>query len=196
MNILYPFSDELVSSAINYVNGSIGEIIFSHSNYQIKVWEKTTEQWLWIFIHLNHTYQLEESLCPCEQFMHHRICVHIVASYIVIFHSHPEPLHIRFERSIWHAIFSHMFRVSEEENLALSQDPEGYLLRSMGDIICRISTHGNKVAKEIEELFFHRVIETEETSMKFSHLPQEELELWRKKFQVKNYDMNYPYGRI
>ncbi len=183
MNILFPFSDKLVASAINYVkNGSIGEIIFSHSNYQIKVREKTTEQWLWIFIHLNQTYQLEESLCPCEQFMHHRICVHIVAGYIVIFHSHPEPLHIRFERSIWHAVFFHMFRVSEEENLALSQDSKGYyLLLSTGEIVCKISAHGDKAAKEIEEVFFYRVIETEETSMKFSHLPQEELELWRKK---------------
>lgn len=183
MNIVFPFSEKLLSSAINYVkNGFIGEVIFSHSNYQIKVREKTAGQWLWIFIHLNDTYQLGESLCPCEQFINDQVCVHIVAGYVVIFHSYPEPLHIRFERSIWHAIFSHMFRVSEEKDIILSQSREGYdLLRSTGDIICKLVIHGDKAAKDIKELFFHRVIETEETSMKFSHLPQEELELWRKK---------------
>lgn len=184
MNIIFPFSDEVCSSAKDYIKrGCIGDIIFSRSNYQIKVQEKNTGQWLWIFIHLNHTYQIEESLCPCEQFMNDQICVHIVAGYIVIFHSQPEPLHIRFEKSIWHSIFFYMFLVSEDDRISLSYTSNGYaLLGSTGDIICKLSTKNPKSLKEIQDLFFDRVIETEETSMKFSHLSQEELELWRNNF--------------
>lgn len=183
MNIIFSFSDDLLSSAMDYIKrGCIGDIIFSRSNYQIKIEEKSTGQWLWIFIHLNHTYQIEESLCPCEQFIKHQICVHIVAGYSVVFRSHPEPLHIRFEKSIWHSVFFHIFLANGDQNTSLSHIPDGYqLLHSSDGIICKLSTKNPKVTKEIEELFFHRLIETEETSMKFSHLPQEELELWRKK---------------
>lgn len=187
MNIVFPFSDALCFSAVDYINrGAIGDIIFSRSNYQIKIQEENTKQWLWIFIHLNHTYQIEESLCPCKQFINEQICVHIVAGYMFIFHSHPKPLHIRFKKSVWHSIFFYLFCVSETENTSLSHSSSGYeLLKSTGDIVGKLSTENIKTKKEIEELFFHRIIETEETSMKFSHLSQEELDLWRKKLPSK-----------
>lgn len=189
MNIVFPFSDELYFSAIEYIKrGAIGDIIFSRSNYQIKVQEETTKEWLWIFIHLNDIHQIEESLCPCEHFINKQTCVHIVAGYMFIFHSHPIPLHIRFEKSLWNSIFFYLFCLSEMENTSLSHNSGGYqLLNSKGDIVATLLTQNKKAKKEIKTLFFHRIAETEETSMKFSHLSQKELDLWRKKMPSKRF---------
>ena len=127
-------------------------ILFSNGTYQIEV------DSYWVLLHLDDTGEVLDQFCSCDQ----AGCPHGDAARQAIFRGYKAPLHVRFKHSLWAELFRLLEKRGKQEGVVSLQ------MRS-------------DLAKEFErEWITERKVETEETSLKFSNLPQEELDLFRK----------------
>lgn len=99
----------------------------------------------------------------------------MAASCYYVFHKKNRPHHVRFEASLWHRLF---FWLMEE---VAPRDP---VVQRAGDELVVAKEDGQLLFKatrtpELEALLQPKVEETEETSIKFSSLSEEELDRWR-----------------
>lgn len=159
----------------------VKHIEFSGGTYQVQVIDPKTKEELWAFIQLDPRGQIKDCFCSCESSEDGSACVHIACAYLKIFGEYSSPLHQRFERSIWNKLF----RLFSDR---MGQDPDILKETSKGYFSCKsvggkdvfyIKGKTQKAVSELREIIKHRKVETEETSLKFSNLPQEELTLWR-----------------
>lgn len=153
----------------------VGHIEFSGGTYQVQVLDDTEPEDAWAFLQLGNDGTLSDGFCSCTHSEDASQCVHLATAFLKIYAIDGHPLHERFALSFWHALFQ-LFA------LKLGCDPELFVKKgksySIGSdfIITAKTKRGDEL---LQNWLYNREMETEETSLKFSNLPQEEIEQWR-----------------
>ncbi|MGE5196199.1 MAG: DEAD/DEAH box helicase, partial [Anaerolineae bacterium] len=162
-----------------------GAVVFSEGNYQVEVLDPREKQTYWPFLQIDDRGTLLDSLCECTQAEKQGFCIHIAAGWLKIFGDKKEPLHVRFRRSLWNELCQIAGRRHGYETKSLKKSkPQakkaGYqAFSTTGKLLFFIETKNERGLERLKELIEKRLVETEETSLKFSNLPPEELSLWR-----------------
>jgi superfamily II DNA or RNA helicase len=139
------------------------DIEFSGPTYQVKIHDPDSKEEVWSFLQLDPQDNLREAFCSCEA--EERGCWHLAASYLCLFDKEQRPLHTRFKKSFWKALGNWLLlRYGNKTPKTPQWIAEGRTER------------GKRL---IEELYRKKIPETEENSIKFSNLSEEELEAWR-----------------
>jgi len=173
-NFPFPGSHRTKAEAL-LKEGGVGEVLFSEGTYQIEVCDCET---YWPFLQVTDEGELKDSFCTCDE---GEECLHLATAYLSLFQNGAQPLHVRFRNSLVNelcliASHRHGYEAEEVKNVK-----EGlFECHSLTHkVLFSLKTTTKKGKKLVNELLINRPLETEETSLKFSNLPQEELELWR-----------------
>jgi superfamily II DNA or RNA helicase len=180
-DILHPFQ----SQAEEYLaKGLVQDIEFADGTYQVHVIDANSEQSVWTFLQLDSRGGLKDCFCSCEEedsdtpATH---CVHLAAAYLRIYNNHPTPLHERFQLSLWNQLCRlYADRLGDDPTLLLKMSPGYYMHASAGGrVVFYVKGKTETADTRLQEIIEERQKETEETSLKFSNLPPDELTLWR-----------------
>ena len=175
---LIPFQDE----ARKYIEKKrVHEIEFSGSTYQVHVIDPRDKEGVWSFLQLDQKGQIKDCFCSCEKAEEEEGCIHIASAFLKIYGSYSSPLHQRFERSLWNKI-CHIYsdRMGDDPDLLTKSGKGLFTCKSPGGkLVCSFKGNHQEIIDKLKEIFQHRKKETEETSLKFSNLPPEEIALWR-----------------
>lgn len=160
--------------------GLARDIEFSGPTYQVLVIDPRTKKEEWAFIQLDNQGRLKDSFCSCEQSENGRPCLHQAIGFLHIYGIHTQPLHVRFERSLWNQLCKQHSEIMKNIPDQLKATKDGrYICRDgMGKIIFSIQGKTPNALAHLEKMLFQRLEETEETSLKFSNLTEKEIALW------------------
>lgn len=139
------------------------EITFSGPTYQVRVIDPTTKQEFWTFLQLNSNDEIRESFCSCQE-SEQGGCWHLAYSILAVFDKQKQPLHKRFQASFWKAVgHAWMKHYGDKEPI---EGWEGISFTEEGE-------------KLLQLIGMKSLLETEENSLKFSNLSEEEIQGWR-----------------
>lgn len=157
--------------------GAVKEPVFSRGTYQIEIQDKTKKRFF-PFLQMKDDGEVTDSFCSCDQGGE---CVHLAAAYLRIFNGFDEPLHVRFRKSLWNRLFQMASKRHGYETSCLRQEKAGsYLCESKTKKrLFWIEAKSATAKKKLEAICAERVQETEETSLKFSNWPAEEIARYR-----------------
>lgn len=161
--------------------GAIRDIEFSGSTYQVLVEDPSTHQESWVFLQLEREGRIKDSFCSADHLDDSSSCIHLAIAYLSLFKGYSDPLHLRFNRSLW----NHLCRLFEERlggnPKKEEKDPFGTFtaLSKAGKVIFEIKPLSQDASQFLDKIIHRRLDETEETSLKFSNLSHEELFQWR-----------------
>lgn len=161
--------------------GKVKQTEFSGGTYQVQVDDEKAHKEVWSFLQLDENNSLKDSFCSCEESEDVAACPHLVASYLHIFNQTNQPLHKRFEKSLWNKV-CHLYsdRLKFDPTKFKHSVNGTYAIYSgSGKQIFVIKGKTKEASLHIKDILFNRLSETEETSLKFSNLPQEEIIQWR-----------------
>lgn len=153
----------------------VGHTEFSGGTYQVQVSDESEPEDAWAFLQLGCDGTLTDGFCSCTQSEDASQCVHLAAAFLYVYAGDGQPLHERFALSFWQSL-CRLFAFK------LGCQPDLFIKKGKSLII---APHFTVTAKTkagetlLQEWIYHREIETEETSLKFNNLPQEEIEQWR-----------------
>lgn len=158
----------------------IKEVEFSGGTYQIQVVEKNQEP-VWAFLQLDKRNILKDCFCSCQESEDLVCCPHIAAAYLTIFQSGDQPLHVRFEQSLWNGLCKLYADRLGDQPETLKVEGKGHFVANSvgGKNLFYIKGKNKEAIHHLNDLILHRHLETEETSLKFSNLSQDEILLWR-----------------
>lgn len=161
-------------------SGAIGDIEFSGGTYQVQVKDPKFAKDVWAFLQLDGKGQLRDCFCSCEDSEDVAQCVHIAAAYLRIFNGTQTPLHQRFERSLWNQICRiYSDDLGHDESIVKSVGKGQYVITSGRKKVFYIKASNAAAKTHLDDIMVHRKRETEETSLKFSNLTEEEIVLWK-----------------
>jgi len=172
---LLPFTEKEQKQGKDlFKKGAVRSIIFSGGTYLAEVVQG--EDALSPFLQMDHEGQIVDSFCSCSEKAH---CVHLAAAYFAIFKEARKPLHARFGSSFWNELCKaasrhHGYRA---DTLIGEKRREARLVDNT--LVFFIEPLNGEGKEKLEEILENRPFETEETSLKFSNLSEEELSLWR-----------------
>lgn len=175
---LKPFQKE----AEDYLaKGCVKDIEFSGGTYQVQVADPKSKEVVWAFIQLDNRGHIKDSFCSCEESENVNACVHVAVAFLRIYLNHASPLHQRFERSLWNRLCRlYADRLGSGPDLLKLRDKKIFTCTSHGGkCVFYVEGKNHKALSRLKEIIEHPRRETEETSLKFSNLSQEELTLWR-----------------
>lgn len=161
---------------------AVEKIEFAGSTYQVKVRDPSQEgEAAWAFLQLDEAGQLRDCFCSCDQTDDASTCPHLAAAFLALHDAKGMPLHKRFEISLWNKLCQIYAEANGYDTAVITPSEAGrYTCGSLGKkSFFSIQGKTAESEQQLEKLFFDRSIETEETSLKFSNLSQEELTLWR-----------------
>ena len=122
--------------------------------------------------------ELSDFFCTCTPFEKNRSCPHLPAALLQIYNGQKEPLHLRFQQSLWYVITDfYAQRLGFEVGLFRFEKGKYLLNSKKAQFTIEPLTEEGK--KRLHALFYEREEEREENSLKFSNLSEEELGLWR-----------------
>jgi len=176
-DFLQPFA----SAAAHLVKqGGVHYLDFSRNTYQAEIQEPNSVRSAWVVMQVDGSGKVYDCLCSLEE-AGDLGCVHAAAAYLKILHGTKEPLHIRFERSIWNALCQALHeRLGDDLDLFVRSRKTEFVCKDpKGHSMCVVAPKEPKSIEEVEKILEHRPLETEETSLKFSNLPPEEVERWK-----------------
>ncbi len=151
--------------ALKWLNGgAIKALEFSGRTYQVNVYDPEAKEAYWAFLHLDEKGGIADSFCLCSEENERPGCPHIAASFIKIYNGHLEPLHIRYEKSFYRELF-----LSIDERVG--SNPQ--VLKKNKYI--SFKAHNKAGEQFLKELIQKGVPPTEENSLKFSDLTEDEL---------------------
>jgi superfamily II DNA or RNA helicase len=158
--------------------GWVKEIEFSGPTYQVKVADPQSKKEVWAFLQLDSKGSIKDSFCSCDE---GESCIHIAASYLRIFDADGYPLHQRFQKSLWNKIcFLFLDHCGDDPYSVQEEEPNHFTCTSAEGVPIFFAKAKNaKGEEELRNNFFTRTQQTEENSLKFSNLSEDELELWR-----------------
>lgn len=167
-------AEELIRS------GRVGEVDFSGPTYQVQVFDGEDEEF-WPFLQFDELGSLQDYFCPCHEVEEGAGCHHLAAALLRIFRESDLPLHERFEYSLWNALCRIFGERQGYDPSILKREGEGeYICQAVtGKWLFSLRAKGKEAIKRLELLIERRVAETEENSLKFSALSQEEIARWR-----------------
>ncbi|MCB1081778.1 MAG: DEAD/DEAH box helicase, partial [Chlamydiia bacterium] len=148
--------------------------------YQVEVLDSTLQEEFWPFLQIDDEGEVKDAFCTCEEAEQHRSCPHLAAAFLKI--ENDEPLHIRFADSFWNKLCTIAFKRHGADPKALKKKGEKeYVCQGeSGEVLFTLKVKTARGASLLKELIFEKEEETEETSLKFSNLPPEELTLWKR----------------
>lgn len=174
-----PFSHLILDQGKALVEqGAIGEMIFSEGTYQVEVKDKET---FWPFLQLDQSGKVKDSFCTCHSLEGSGSCPHLAAAYLEIYKQNTKPLHERYRTSLWNILMDLCSKSYGYSSDILEVDKEAFVLlkeRSKNFFFIKAQTQPG--AKKLDEILFPKQEPTEETSLKFSNLSQDELLDWKK----------------
>lgn len=171
-------------------SGLLGEIQFSGSTYQVQFFD-SNKQDNWAFLHLDDQGELQDSFCSCDESEGFNHCKHIAAAWLRIFNGTAEPLHKRFEPSLWNRLAQqHVDRIGDNASM-LKKVAEGHYVRETmsGKRLFSVKGVTKAAIENLTEILEHRQAATETNSLKFSNFSEKEIELWR--MGRPNFKMSY-----
>lgn len=151
----------------------IREVEFSGPTYQVQVHDPDDDEDVWVFIQLDKSAAFQDAFCSCVQNEEEGSCWHIALAYLDLFDANGAALHQRFAESFWNAL-GHVWFERYGNSRPKQKKPESYALKGI-EINCLTP----EASEAIQALIRKKVAETEENSLKFSNLSEEELENWR-----------------
>ncbi len=159
--------------------GKVGQVLFSEGTYQIEVADLKKGRY-WPFLQLDDEGHVLDYFCNCKEAEKKKTCPHLAAAIQKIFNDFPLPLHVRFRDSLWNHLCQLASRRHSNNPDKLKGKQPAYEGTSVtGKKLFSLKGLQAKGKKQLQEILFKRAVETEETSIKFSNLPPEELALWR-----------------
>lgn len=164
-------------------HGMVKEIEFSGSTYQILIEDLHTHKECWVFMQLDGK-KIKDAFCSCEEIGEtdeNPPCVHLAAAYLSIYNHKPLPLHQRFKRSLWNAIGHLCVDQFGDEATVLASNQAGFyeFKTKSKKTLFYIKAKNPSVSEQVDSIIKEPPQQTEETSLKFSNLPAEEIEQWR-----------------
>jgi superfamily II DNA or RNA helicase len=156
-------------------SGKVKEILFSRGTYQVLI---DDEEEYWVFLQFNEKQKLSDGFCSCSD---EDSCKHLAAAYLAIFRAKEEPLHLRFASSFWKALGRSCAEKCGFDHQSYQQLSSGeYLFQDQNENTVITITLKDEIHKNLlKEWTIEREEETEETSIKFSGLPSDEIANWR-----------------
>lgn len=162
--------------------GLVREIEFSGGTYQVLIKDLNSQRDIWTFLQLDSEGALSDFFCEDEEEEGEILpCVHLCAAYLRVFNEHTIPLHKRFENSLWNVLgLLFVDRLGDKPRNLTHEKRGAYSSRSMGNkLLFEIKSKSPETTEWLKQIIEHRKSDTEETSLKFSNLSQEEIKLWR-----------------
>jgi SNF2 family DNA or RNA helicase len=160
--------------------GKVGDVLFSEGTYQVEAGDLKGKERYWPFLQMDDEGSVLDFFCSCQAAEEEKSCAHLAAAYSKIFNGKQLPLHVRYRDSLWNHLCLMASRRHEYETSCLKAKNQGYEAKSpTNKLLFFVKGVGVQGKKRLKELLFNRVIETEETSLKFSNLPPEEISLWK-----------------
>lgn len=191
-----PFEESLLQEGERLIKeGLVKQILFSEGTYQVEVQDAKEGEPLWPFLQLDDIGHVLDCFCTCKEAETFGQCVHLAAAFLKIFHEKLQPLHVRFRHSLWNILMQMAAKRHGYEVACLRPLKErGYYAESLSKKkLFMISPLTKKGEKQLNEIVLNRVLQTEETSLKFSNLSSEELSLWRegKPSHLLQYELSF-----
>ncbi len=154
-------------------------LVFSGGTYQAEVLASLKpKETVWPFLQMDDTGKVSDAFCSCDAAEKKGSCAHLAAAFLKI--SNGDPLHIRFRDSFWNFIGKACARRQGYSVKNLKENQGGYeIFSEEGKRLFWIKAKKGKAQNELDRTLFERPLETEETSLKFSNIPEEEIVLWR-----------------
>lgn len=149
----------------------IGDVLFSGPTYQIEV--KDTLETRWVFLQLEEQQSVKDIFCSCDESTERGSCAHMAAAVLFLF-SKTVPLHTRFLSSFWHHLFFMMQEKCGHFKPTIRETVHGYEVVSQEGLLFEAEEDDR-----LASFFAPKPEETEETSLKFSSLSEEEIDRWR-----------------
>jgi SNF2 family DNA or RNA helicase len=176
-----PFSKkDLAEGKTLLHSGKVGQVLFSEGTYQVEVAERGKKERYWPFLQLDDEGHILDCFCNCATAEKKKNCPHLAAAFQKIFNESSIPLHVRFRTSLWNQLCQLASRRHGYDPNVLKGKTQVYEAQSVtGKKLFTVKGSDAKSKKRLQELLFKRTVETEETSLKFSNLPPEEIALWR-----------------
>ncbi|MBA2727421.1 MAG: ATP-dependent helicase, partial [Parachlamydiaceae bacterium] len=156
-------------------------IDFSRSTYQIQLIDPGTKQKVWTFLQLDSSGAFLDGFCDQEETEGFSFCSHLELARQRIYNGHTLPLHVRFEKSLWNSLCLMAQERWGGSSSRLQKKGKGHYvcLSSSGKAVFWIKAKNKEAIKILNDFLDPQKAESEETSLKFSNLSQEELMLWR-----------------
>ena len=175
------FVSSFATTAIQLLeSGAVRDPLFSRGTYQFEV--KDGKKLYYPFLAVSDEGIVGDAFCSCQVSESGHGCPHLAAAYLQVFHGHEIPLHVRFAESFWNQLFQMAAKLIGYETSCLKNDGTGkYICSSKaGHILFTVHATGVTAQKQLAQLIDDRVVETEETSLKFFNLSPEEMALYKK----------------
>jgi SNF2 family DNA or RNA helicase len=173
-----PTEKELESGRKLLSAKKVKSLIFSEGTYQSEI-EVVKGDVLFPFLQISDEGELKDGFCSCSEDSSSTICSHLAATYVQIMGEENIPLHVRFRDSFWNQLAQMASRRHGYDTECLEGRGEYKALSSTGKLLFQIKPKTPATKKKLLEIIVSRPIETEETSLKFFNLPEEELALWK-----------------
>ena len=159
-------------------NCLFGELHFSGRTYQLQCFDRHSGEEAWCFFQFSDDYEIKDAFCSCEK---EDLCEHLGVSYWRILNTNEDPLHLRFEESLWNCLCRIYAYRQGYETKVLKKERRGQYLcyASSGKPLFLIRAKNESLFETLESIIEKRKAETEENSLKFSDLSEEEILLWR-----------------
>ena len=173
--------------------GYVKSIVFSGGTYQVEVHDPKSGEEFWPFLQLGDEGEVKDAFCTCEEAEKHQSCPHLAAAFLKV--NGEEPLHVRFEDSFWNKLCLMAFKRHGVDAATLKKKGEKEYISTAegGEVLFSMKVKTEKGKALLNEMIFERAVETEETSLKFSNLPAEELVLWKRgtPTQALQYELSF-----
>ena len=142
---------------------AITHIVFSGPTYQIAFADPSMKEPVWVFLQLDPHNHVQDLFCSCSTSTHRGSCVHMAAAHCAVFRGTQKTLHEQYAHSVWHYLLYALWKEKSAKTREIFVEISGADKEKVLTILSR----------ETEE--------TEENSIKFSNLSEEELEAWRQR---------------
>lgn len=159
--------------------GAITDFEFSGPTYQIQVLDPYNKKKEWTFLQLDDRGGIKDCFCSCMGEDEAPGCIHLAVAYLGVYGHHQEPLHVRFEGSFWNQLCQACAQELGFSSEILTHSGHTYNIKRGNRVWMSMVLLTEASASHMHQLLDSPLAETEETSLKFSNLTQEELSQWR-----------------
>ena len=171
------FLEKYADEACHLVKaGAVKGVEFSRNTYVIQIQNDANDE-ACVFFQLNAADELQDSFCSCSEQDDQDACMHLAVAWEYVFSEKDVSLSRRFEASFWKALaLVAIDHSSYEVNIEHFSEECGYCPSSNK---IRLEAKNEEGQTFLRKILLDRERETEETSIKFSGLSENELNYWR-----------------
>lgn len=152
--------------------GRILSLHFSRTTYQILIHSPDQEEGVWCFLQFDAYGELRDHFCDCET---EEGDLYLATAYLAIFRGQRQPLHLRFEKSFWLALFSSLAKKHGVHGLS-TKEAKHWKTKEGSLSLKSKNKEGHRL---FASFLSSNQREQEESSLKFSCLSEKELTLWQ-----------------